>query len=264
MNLKYYLRGLGIGIIVSVIIMFVISLQSDNNSMTDEEIIQRARELGMVEASETLASINTGVTANNGESDGSEDLGETTDSESSADEAATVEPPENEFLDGVEQQLDEAEQQLEEIRNKDNGTGEVSENTSAASDGEVKETASDSQAEEKKEESSKPEDKPKDTNKEETSTETNVEENNIENNSSSENKNNNSNKDVVVLKVNRGDNSYDICKKLQALGIVNDAKSYDSYLCRIGLDRYIYAGEYSIPKGSSDEEIAFLLTGKRG
>lgn len=233
MNLKYYLRGLGIGIIVSVIIMFVISLQSDNNSMTDEEIIQRARELGMVEASETLASINTGVTANSGESEGSEELGETTDSESSADEAATVEPPENEFLDGVEQQLDEAEQQLEEIRNKDNGTGEVSEKTSAASDEEVKETASNSQAEEKKEESSKPED-------------------------------NNSNKDVVVLKVNRGDNSYDICKKLQALGVIDDAKSYDSYLCRIGLDRYIYAGEYSIPKGSSDEEIAFLLTGKRG
>lgn len=233
MNLKYYLRGLGIGIIVSVIIMFVISLQSDNNSMTDEEIIQRARELGMVEASETLASINTGVTANSDESKGSEELGETTDSESSADEAATVEPPENEFLDGVEQQLDEAEQQLEEIRNKDNGTGEVSENTSAASDEEVKETASNSQAEEKKEESSKPED-------------------------------NNSNKDVVVLKVNRGDNSYDICKKLQALGVIDDAKSYDSYLCRIGLDRYIYAGEYSIPKGSSDEEIAFLLTGKRG
>lgn len=47
MERKYYLRGLGIGIAVTAIIMGV-SL-SGNQAMTDEEIIARAKELGMVE-----------------------------------------------------------------------------------------------------------------------------------------------------------------------------------------------------------------------
>lgn len=47
MERKYYLRGLGIGIAVTAIIMGV-SLSGDK-AMTDEEIIARAKELGMVE-----------------------------------------------------------------------------------------------------------------------------------------------------------------------------------------------------------------------
>lgn len=47
MKLKYYLRGLGIGIIVTAIIMGVAA--KDKNVMTDEEIKARAMELGMIE-----------------------------------------------------------------------------------------------------------------------------------------------------------------------------------------------------------------------
>ena len=47
MKLKYYLRGLGIGIIVTAIIMGVAT--KDRNAMTDEEIKARAKELGLVE-----------------------------------------------------------------------------------------------------------------------------------------------------------------------------------------------------------------------
>ena len=46
MKFKYYLRGAGIGIIVSTIILSAASLFQDN--MSDAEIIQRAMELGMV------------------------------------------------------------------------------------------------------------------------------------------------------------------------------------------------------------------------
>ena len=55
MKLKYYLRGLGIGVFVSVIIMTV---AFDNRKpMTDEEIKARAKELGMIENS-VLADMN--------------------------------------------------------------------------------------------------------------------------------------------------------------------------------------------------------------
>ena len=47
MELKYYLRGLGLGIVVTAIIMGIVS--SGSSAMTDEEIIARAKQLGMIE-----------------------------------------------------------------------------------------------------------------------------------------------------------------------------------------------------------------------
>ena len=55
MKLKYYLRGLGIGVFVSVIIMTVAF--GNKKPMTDEEIKARAKELGMIENS-VLADMN--------------------------------------------------------------------------------------------------------------------------------------------------------------------------------------------------------------
>ena len=49
MKLKYYLRGLGIGIVVAVIITSV--SMGNRQPMTDEEIKERATELGMIENS---------------------------------------------------------------------------------------------------------------------------------------------------------------------------------------------------------------------
>lgn len=49
MKLKYYLRGLGIGIVVAVIITSI--SMGNRQPMTDEEIKARAAELGMIENS---------------------------------------------------------------------------------------------------------------------------------------------------------------------------------------------------------------------
>ena len=48
MKLKFYLRGLGIGILVTTVILGIASGRKQN--MSDEEVIKRARELGMVES----------------------------------------------------------------------------------------------------------------------------------------------------------------------------------------------------------------------
>lgn len=47
MKLKYYLRGLGIGILVTVMIVAISG--AGKKTMTDEEIKSRAKELGMIE-----------------------------------------------------------------------------------------------------------------------------------------------------------------------------------------------------------------------
>lgn len=52
MKLKYYLRGLGIGIIITAVILAIAS-PDDEKALTDEEIIQRAEQLGMVMPDET-------------------------------------------------------------------------------------------------------------------------------------------------------------------------------------------------------------------
>lgn len=48
MKLKYYMRGLGVGIIVTALLMGV-ALSGRKEMMTDEEIRERALEMGMVE-----------------------------------------------------------------------------------------------------------------------------------------------------------------------------------------------------------------------
>ena len=50
MKLKYYLKGLGIGMIISAALMGALFyFYSDSGTMTDAQVIERARQLGMVE-----------------------------------------------------------------------------------------------------------------------------------------------------------------------------------------------------------------------
>lgn len=48
MKLKYYLRGVGIGLIVATLIWMITAALHPNTDISDEEIIARAEELGMV------------------------------------------------------------------------------------------------------------------------------------------------------------------------------------------------------------------------
>ena len=54
MKLNYYMRGLGIGIVVTALLMGI-ALSGGKEKMTDEEIRQRAQEMGMVDGNVVLA-----------------------------------------------------------------------------------------------------------------------------------------------------------------------------------------------------------------
>ena len=64
MKLKYYLRGIGIGVILTAIIMGF-ALGGRKATMSDAQVIQRAKELGMTEGGVLTAS--SGEVENNGE-----------------------------------------------------------------------------------------------------------------------------------------------------------------------------------------------------
>ncbi|MCM1156915.1 MAG: hypothetical protein NC300_01275 [Bacteroidales bacterium] len=63
MKFKYFLRGLGIGLIFASVI-FLTAYQSNIPSITDEEIVRRAKELGMEEKEDSVAGLISDKTEN--------------------------------------------------------------------------------------------------------------------------------------------------------------------------------------------------------
>lgn len=78
MKRKYYLRGIGVGILFATIVLFTAYSISDGKKMSDEEVIKRAEELGMVQAESVLDHLTK--PANSTEDDTSEATADTTDS----------------------------------------------------------------------------------------------------------------------------------------------------------------------------------------
>jgi gas vesicle protein len=54
MRLKYFLRGLGVGIIFAAIVCLTAYKENTGQELTDAQIIERAKELGMVEEETTV------------------------------------------------------------------------------------------------------------------------------------------------------------------------------------------------------------------
>lgn len=61
MNFKYFLRGLGAGIIFTAIIMLAAYMTNGSYKMSDEDIIKKAEALGMVTTEENPIVSNTGT-----------------------------------------------------------------------------------------------------------------------------------------------------------------------------------------------------------
>ena len=78
MKRKYYLRGIGVGILFATIVLFTAYSISGGKKMSDEEVIKRAEELGMVQAESVLDHLTK--PANSTEDDTHEATADTTDS----------------------------------------------------------------------------------------------------------------------------------------------------------------------------------------
>ncbi len=56
-----------------------------------------------------------------------------------------------------------------------------------------------------------------------------------------------------------GGSSYAVAKALENAGAVADAAAFDRYLCTKGYDRRLSTGDFRIPAGAGEEEIALIL-----
>lgn len=87
MKRKYYLRGVGVGILFATIILFIAYSAMGRKAMSDEEVMKRAEELGMVKAGSLLDSLNR-----SSEDSTDNSVGDSSTDSNSATEPATENP----------------------------------------------------------------------------------------------------------------------------------------------------------------------------
>lgn len=250
MKLKTYLKGLGLGIFVTALIM---SLSADNakGEMSDSDIIARAEELGMVSENAMLLKE-------------AQALADSAAGKSSA--MKTVSSPDS---------TDNADKTSVSIN------GKISENKTVSSNGEIVDTPIESSSSSSTREpagtkTSDKEDKtgtagggtddtPKTKLPEET-VETPAEAGApaVSEEASGETLDNGGElPEVVIINVSSGDSSISVATKMAQAGLITDARQFDSYLVLSGYDRRLVVGPHPIPRGATAAEMGALLTSKQ-
>lgn len=191
MKLKYYLRGLGIGMAVTALILgisFSGRQGQEAQTLTDEQIRERASELGMVDSSElTLAALqNSAQTQTTMEPEVTEEPETMTEPEATAEPETTTEP-------------------------------EVTAEPEMTTEPEATEAPELITAPEQSQ---------------------------------------------TTITIKKGSDSGSVSRQLYEAGLVENAKAFDNYLCNNGYSRSISPGIYEIAPGTSEEEIAKIITGK--
>ena len=235
MKLRYYLRGLGIGIVVTAIIM---SFTRQPEKLTDAQIKIRALELGMVEES-VLA-----------------DLQEKEEMASSEEDNIQGEIPA--FEDIVEVAT-------EDTNSEDENDSKTEESSEAENDSKT-EGSSEAENDSKIEESSGTE---ADSLAEEEESE-NI---NIESGNSNDGVDTNDNfteipsdevvENYIVISVEGGNDSFTVSEKLYEAGLINSSVEFNQYLVRNEYDRKLRVGDHEIPADATEEDMAKILCGMK-
>lgn len=230
MELKYYLRGLGLGIVVTAVIMGL--ALSGKQTMTDEEVIARAKTLGMVENTESMLLSDAAAQEDN-------------EAQEAEETEQVAEPAEQEPQEEATEESTEEESVMEENSQTDVSEGDNTEEEDAQAVTGSQESDLAGQDVQEEADVKQPETDVSEAQTEQAATET----------ESTDNQN------EVTITIVSGDSSYSVAKKLADAGIVLTAQSYDAYLCANGYDKKLRTGTFTIPKTASDEQIARIVTG---
>ena len=258
MQLKSYLRGLGTGIFIAAVLMGI-ALSSGKNSMTDEEVKQRAAQLGMVEEDSVL--LKKELKENDSETTEPADRDDGTKDEDAVkpdvpdDESDT--PTENEKKNIAEGTNEENPDVKENDADNSDETGDTPKidikpgDTAKSEDRAMGGKASSQDSEDNTAGSGDTGDTSKEsTEKEDTAKESSP-------------KDNKGSSDSFTLEIASGVSSYTVAKLLQKGGVIADADDFDNYLCDNKYDNKINHGIFKIPADADYEQIALIITGKK-
>ena len=264
MKLKYYLRGMGIGIILTAIVMGF-ALGGRKATISDAEVIERAKALGMVDAGGVLSQ--TVDTPEADEGNQSINAVEEISNDSSAS-SSTLDKEGKEISEEDDQTVALASQPVSEVAKEEKkGEDKKSEDTKSSKDDNKQASSSSTEnsitqkEEVKKAEESKKEEAKASNNKQETQVA------DSKNTDSSANQSTTSNESVLgsttsvtkTVTIPGGIGSEQVAAILQREGVVDSAYSFNQYLCDKKMDRRIRSGVKTIPAGSTYEDIARII-----
>ena len=219
MRLKYFLRGVGIGILVTTIILT--ATHASERRMSDSEVIDRAIELGMSFSA-----------SHSGQQSGTE--------EASLDESSTGQETSGDDV------TDDSQNETETEPGSQSSSETVSESTSdgEASPGKESEavTGMTTQAITETTETT------------ETTTELTTGNDNAGSAAGVMN-----NEVICTINITKGMSSRTVCDMLKQNGIIEDAADFDRYLIKTGYDDKIRVGEVEVNSGMTYEELTALL-----
>ncbi len=224
MKLKFYLRGLGIGIVVTALLMGYANGRQKTASMTDEQIMARAEALGMVREDQVLLPVSGNAKE-----------------ETPVDSAEPVAMADVKPSDGV----------AEDDANAEDASGAEPVDSSSTDDtAETKSADSPDagNAAEVKTESTKVNNMEAET----AGTETDA--------VGQREKPVSGNSGMTTLEIARGSGSATVSALLEKGGLVDSAEEFDRYLCEYNYDNKIVAGVHQIPKEADYETIAKIIT----
>ena len=243
MKLKYYLRGLGIGILVTGLIMGISNKKAVSQAKDEIRKVYE-QELREQETGEAL----------------SDQISETSDENEESQESPSVQETAGQELAQQNPSMSETEE------GSNTGTEEVS----IENDTRAEEDASKIDNTTVNSESNKPENAGTDSSQEANGgngsqividADNNDTNNNDTNNNDTNNNdtNNNTSKDSVKIKVSGGDDSGVVSRKLYNAGLIENATEFDAFLMQHGYDKKIATGEKTFYTGESWQEIAEKL-----
>lgn len=228
MNLKYYLRGLGLGIVMTAIIMGIATHGKDKN-LTDEEIVEKAKVLGMIEE-EQLEEYLEEARAETEERVRQEITEEFATaapivaSERTGTSAGQEEEGGQEATDG--QGLDASQGQAD-VQEELDGRTNAAEEVQRGPDGRTYSV--------------------------------NNEENSLDDTVHSEE----DLEEEIVFTVKKGETPYSIGKRLEEEGLLPEDANFDRFMVDNGYDTKVVASEYKIPVDADMETIAKIITKQR-
>ena len=236
MKLKYYLRGIGIGVILTAIIMGF-ALGGRKATISDAQVIERAKELGMTEGG--VLTGGTGEVENNGAT-------------LSSSSGATLDEAGKEIFEEVDETVALASESVSTVAKEEKETeDEKSEDTadSANSSSEAatlvskeKEDSSSMNASSKENEDASTTGKSETKTEESTAAASSV------------------NTEPTTVTIPGGLSSDGVAQVLYNAGVIDNASSFNRYLIDQGKDRIIRSGTKVIPAGATYAEIAAIIT----
>ena len=236
MKLKYYLRGLGIGIVVTAIIM---SFTKKPEELTDAQIKIRAAQLGMVEES-VLADIpQTDKASAEDNKDNLSDIKQ----ESENTEETIVNPEKD--AENIEEVVDNAEQDAENAEEVVDNAEQSAENAEEVVDN----------AEQSAENAEEVVDNAEQGAENISETVNDLEQDDVSNNEQVES--------YIVISIKSGNGSEIVSQRLYEAGLVNSPAEYNKFLVKNGYDRRLRVGNHEIPVGAMEEEMAKILCGMK-